>query len=55
LGLQLVRLLTRQVKGTIDIERSKGTAVTITFPYQDSYSPGSKRKYSKEKKRGEMR
>jgi len=35
LGLQLVHLLTQQVKGTIEIKRSKGTTVTITFPYQE--------------------
>jgi two-component sensor histidine kinase len=33
LGLQLVQLLTQQVKGTIEIKTSKGTTVTITFPY----------------------
>ncbi|MGD2092420.1 MAG: histidine kinase dimerization/phosphoacceptor domain -containing protein [Candidatus Aminicenantes bacterium] len=35
LGLQLVRLLTQQVKGTTEIKRSKGTTVTITFPHQE--------------------
>jgi PAS domain S-box-containing protein len=35
LGLQLVRLLTQQVKGTIKINRSKGTTVAITFPHQE--------------------
>jgi len=36
LGLQLVGLLTQQVKGTIAIKRNKGTTVTITFPYKAS-------------------
>jgi PAS domain S-box-containing protein len=35
LGLQLVRLLTQQVKGTIEIKRSKGTTVTVTFPHRE--------------------
>jgi two-component sensor histidine kinase len=35
LGLQLVQLLTQQVKGTIEIKTSKGTTVTITFPYHE--------------------
>jgi two-component sensor histidine kinase len=35
LGLQLVRLLTQQIKGTIKINRSKGTTVTITFPHRE--------------------
>ena len=34
LGLQLVRLLTKQIKGTIEMNRSKGTTVIITFPYR---------------------
>jgi PAS domain S-box-containing protein len=42
LGLQLVHLLTKQVKGTVEIKRSKGTTVTITFPYKVSASQGSK-------------
>jgi two-component sensor histidine kinase len=42
LGLQLVHLLTQQVKGTIEIKRNKGTTVTITFPYKVSGSQGSK-------------
>lgn len=42
LGLQLVHLLTKQVKGTIEIKRSKGTTVTITFPYKVFGSRGSK-------------
>jgi len=33
LGLQLVHLLTQQIKGTIEIKKNKGTTVTITFPY----------------------
>ncbi|MGD2092423.1 MAG: two-component regulator propeller domain-containing protein [Candidatus Aminicenantes bacterium] len=33
LGLQLVTLLTQQVKGTLEMEGSSGTTVTITFPY----------------------
>jgi two-component sensor histidine kinase len=52
LGLQLVNLLTQQVKGTIDIKRNKGTTVTITFPYKDSNSQGSRRKHSKKKPTG---
>jgi len=55
LGLQLVHLLTQQVKGTIEINRSKGTAITITFPDKVSDSQGSKRKYSEEKIHREMR
>jgi two-component sensor histidine kinase len=55
LGLQLVRLLTRQVKGTIDIKRSKGTTVTITFPYKASYSQQSKRKQPDKKRHREIR
>ncbi len=35
LGLQLVHLLTQQVKGTIEMKRNKGTTVTITFPYRE--------------------
>jgi PAS domain S-box-containing protein len=46
LGLQLVRLLTQQVKGTIEINRSKGTDVTLTFPYKTSHSRESKVKPS---------
>jgi PAS domain S-box-containing protein len=33
LGLELVTMLTQQVKGTVNIDRSSGTAVKITFPY----------------------
>jgi len=33
LGLQLVNLLTRQVKGTLEMDGGSGTTVTITFPY----------------------
>jgi PAS domain S-box-containing protein len=33
LGLELVTMLTHQVKGTVEIDRSSGTAVKITFPY----------------------
>ena len=32
LGWQLVRLLTEQLRGTIELEGHKGTTVTITFP-----------------------
>jgi two-component sensor histidine kinase len=32
LGWQLVRLLTEQLRGTIELEAHKGTTVTITFP-----------------------
>ncbi|MGD2092422.1 MAG: histidine kinase dimerization/phosphoacceptor domain -containing protein [Candidatus Aminicenantes bacterium] len=52
LGLQLVHLLTRQLKGTIEIKKSKGTTVTITFPYKASYSRESKQKQSKRKDTG---
>ncbi len=31
-GLYLVNLLTQQLKGTIEIDRSKGTSIKITFP-----------------------
>jgi two-component sensor histidine kinase/ligand-binding sensor domain-containing protein len=33
LGLQLVTLLTHQVKGTLEMDGGSGTTVTITFPY----------------------
>jgi PAS domain S-box-containing protein len=33
-GLKLVHLLTDQLKGTISLEREKGTRYTITFPIQ---------------------
>jgi len=55
LGLQLVRLLTRQVKGTIEIKKDKGTAVTVTFPYKASSSRDSKEKPTKKKRTSEMR
>ncbi|HWR88674.1 MAG TPA: PAS domain-containing protein, partial [Dissulfurispiraceae bacterium] len=32
LGLQLVRILTTQLKGTLDVKRGKGTAFHVTFP-----------------------
>ncbi|MCS7259919.1 MAG: sensor histidine kinase, partial [Anaerolineae bacterium] len=32
LGLRIVKLLTRQMRGTLHIDRDGGTAVTITFP-----------------------
>jgi PAS domain S-box-containing protein len=32
LGLQLVAMLTRQLKGTVEIERSGGTTFRVTFP-----------------------
>ena len=35
LGMQLVHLLTRQVKGTIELKKNKGTTVIITFPYRE--------------------
>jgi PAS domain S-box-containing protein len=31
-GLYLVNLLTQQLKGTVEIDRSKGTSIKITFP-----------------------
>ncbi|UCH98094.1 MAG: sensor histidine kinase, partial [Candidatus Aminicenantes bacterium] len=33
LGLQLISLLTRQLKGTVEIERKQGTTIFITFPF----------------------
>jgi PAS domain S-box-containing protein len=33
LGLELVTMLTQQVKGTVEIDGSSGTTVKITFPY----------------------
>ncbi|NIM16474.1 MAG: PAS domain S-box protein [Candidatus Aminicenantes bacterium] len=33
LGLQLVSLLTRQLQGTIEVERRSGTSFKVTFPY----------------------
>jgi two-component sensor histidine kinase len=33
-GLKLVHLLTDQLKGTISLEREKGTRYAITFPIQ---------------------
>ncbi|MGD2092421.1 MAG: histidine kinase dimerization/phosphoacceptor domain -containing protein [Candidatus Aminicenantes bacterium] len=47
LGLQLVRVLTQQVKGAIEIDKSKGTAIILTFPYNLSYSQGNKGMLSK--------
>jgi PAS domain S-box-containing protein len=35
LGLQLVRLLTKQVHGTLEVKRKEGTTVIITFPHQE--------------------
>ncbi len=32
LGLEIVKILTRQLKGELEIDRSKGTAFRITFP-----------------------
>jgi two-component sensor histidine kinase/CheY-like chemotaxis protein len=32
LGLEIVRILTKQLKGSLEIERENGTAVRITFP-----------------------
>ena len=32
LGLELVKILTRQIDGVIDIVRNRGTKITITFP-----------------------
>jgi PAS domain S-box-containing protein len=40
LGLQLISLLTQQLKGTLNLERKNGTTVTITFPYTDEPHPG---------------
>ena len=34
LGMQLVTLLTQQVKGTLDLKGDNGTTVTVTLPYQ---------------------
>jgi len=33
LGLQIVDVLTRQLKGTLEVERQEGTAFKITFPW----------------------
>lgn len=33
LGLQLVTLLTRQLRGSVEVERGEGTVFIITFPY----------------------
>jgi PAS domain S-box-containing protein len=33
LGLQLVSLLTRQLEGTLEVERRSGTCFKVTFPY----------------------
>jgi two-component sensor histidine kinase len=33
LGLQIVEVLTRQLKGTIEVDRQGGTAFKITFPW----------------------
>jgi two-component sensor histidine kinase len=33
LGLQLVKMLTEQLRGTIELERSAGTVFKITFPH----------------------
>lgn len=35
LGLQLVTLLTQQLKGTLEMEGKNGTTVSITFPFQN--------------------
>jgi|GEM_PF-2668653 len=35
LGLKLVRLLTKQVHGTIEVKGKEGTAVLITFPHKE--------------------
>jgi two-component sensor histidine kinase len=32
LGLQLVNALTKQLNGTIELDRSQGTAFKLTFP-----------------------
>jgi PAS domain S-box-containing protein len=36
LGMQLVTLLTQQVKGTLDLKVGKGTTVTVTIPYKET-------------------
>ncbi|NIM17328.1 MAG: PAS domain S-box protein [Candidatus Aminicenantes bacterium] len=33
LGLELITLLTQQVKGTLEVEGKKGTTVSLTFPF----------------------
>lgn len=40
LGLQLVTLLTRQLRGSIEVERDTGTSFTITFPYSPPLEEG---------------
>jgi two-component sensor histidine kinase len=35
LGLQLVNALTKQIHGTIELSRTEGTRVSITFPYEE--------------------
>jgi PAS domain S-box-containing protein len=35
LGLQLVRLLTKQVHGTLEVKGKEGTTVIVTFPYKE--------------------
>ena len=35
LGLQLVNALTKQILGTIELSRTEGTRVSITFPYEE--------------------
>lgn len=36
LGLQLVHALTQQIKGTLTVQRNRGTVFTIRFPYKDT-------------------
>jgi PAS domain S-box-containing protein len=40
LGLQLVSLLTRQLEGTIEVERRSGTSFKVTIPYPVSGKTG---------------
>ncbi len=35
LGLQLVNALTKQIHGTIELSRTEGTRVILTFPYEE--------------------
>ena len=37
LGMQLVTLLTQQVKGSLEVKGGNGTTVTLTIPYKGEY------------------
>ena len=40
LGLQLVRISTHKLKGTVEIDRSEGTEFRITFENEGGGKPG---------------